>query len=138
MANCKDCLHNEVCLSHCDAQHNEGCCSCMLAVCNYSGNAEKCPYFKDKNHFVELPCKIGDQVYVIDWCGKLYRGYNCPYGCSGGQREKVFRQECVKYCGIDSRGFSLDDVDRIGKNVFLTKAEAKNAIIERAEKNANH
>ena len=51
---CKDCIH--------------------YGLCETKGNAEVfvrgieniCGYFKDKSKYIELPCKVGDTLYVID------------------------------------------------------------------------
>ena len=50
MASCKDCLHYEVCSAE---------KSCLPDYVN-------CKYFKDRNRFVELPCKLGERFYTID------------------------------------------------------------------------
>ena len=127
MADCRNCIHKRVC----DLWHEKE----LQKACSFQLSG--CDYFKDQSLFMELPCKIGKKIYVIDWCSKRYKGYGCPCKCGSTQREHVFGHDCVKYCMVNSRGFCLDDVDRIGKDVFLTKADAKNAIIERAEENAN-
>ena len=33
---------------------------------------EGCDYFKDRNRFVELPCKVGDTVYYITGLSRKY------------------------------------------------------------------
>ena len=48
MATCKDCLHIGICPN-----------------LNHETVADKCPDFKDRSRFVELPCKVGDTVYVL-------------------------------------------------------------------------
>ncbi len=60
MANCKDCLGFEFCLDR-------------LGTTKYYDNAiaannveELCQKFKDRNRFVELPCKLGETFYTID------------------------------------------------------------------------
>ena len=45
---CKDCLYYEVCCDEYELAH-----------------AENCNNFKDKSKYIELPCKVGDRVYVI-------------------------------------------------------------------------
>ena len=50
MANCKDCLHYEF------------CCTGKSGLPDYVN----CKYFKDRNRFVELPCKLGETFYTID------------------------------------------------------------------------
>jgi hypothetical protein len=119
----------------------EGCEDCEIARRDWELSHE----FPDIDHLRELvkaekegrlpplPCPIGSTVYVIDWCSKMYKGYNCPYGCSGGQREQVFSKRCIKYCRINKRSFQLDYLDRIGKDVFLTKKDAEEELRRRAE-----
>lgn len=52
MASCKDCLCEIVC------KYNDG----VNEYCK--GN---CPHFKDRSKFVELPCEIGDTVYILEY-----------------------------------------------------------------------
>lgn len=57
MATCKDCIHYKACKS-------------LLGELNTTSGIgreadEKCPTFADKSRFIELPCKIGDVVYLI-------------------------------------------------------------------------
>lgn len=51
MASCKDCIHEEVC-NYFEVDLNEE-------------GAEKCVCFKDRNRFVELPCKVKDLIDTI-------------------------------------------------------------------------
>ena len=48
MAMCKDCIH--------------------FVVCEEvpTKSADDCDFFQDRSRFVELPCKVGDTVYVIE------------------------------------------------------------------------
>ena len=52
MASCKDCLSCKVCYR----TQVEGIPECT--------EVRDCPHFKNRNRFVELPCKVGDTVYV--------------------------------------------------------------------------
>lgn len=59
---CKDnCLHYEVCQ---DFKRN------ICIVCNYRHKEFKinrdglCDYFKNKSKYIELPCKVGGEVFV--------------------------------------------------------------------------
>ena len=63
MATCKDCLHNEVCMSIYKG---------TLAFADKS-----CEHFADKSRFVELPCKVGDVVYEI--CNNTDACHDCQY-----------------------------------------------------------
>ena len=53
MASCKDCLSCKVCY---DTQVEN------LPECT---EVRDCEHFKDRNRFVELPCKIGEELYRI-------------------------------------------------------------------------
>lgn len=44
---CKDCIHNEMCYG------------------THTDDSPTCCDFKDKSRYIELPCKVGDTVYLI-------------------------------------------------------------------------
>lgn len=98
MGSCKDCMHEKVC-DYFEGDLNEE-------------GAENCVYFKDRNKFVELPCKIGDTVYGIDY----------PRGDI-----KVVVPEEVTGIAIETNCdfYKLTD---FGKTVFLTREEAERAL----------
>lgn len=59
MANCKNCIHFEVCDggSSIDEFMEHG---------TYTDGVEKeCECFKDRTRFVELPCRVGDNIFHI-------------------------------------------------------------------------
>ena len=45
---CKDCIYYDVCLARVAA-----------------GDDKICSYFKDKSRIIELPCKVGDNIFYI-------------------------------------------------------------------------
>ena len=53
MATCKDCIHFESCKNLYET-YGEG----------LSGDSYVCDFFKDRSRFVELPCNMGDTVYI--------------------------------------------------------------------------
>lgn len=114
MASCKDCLHYEVCSAE---------KTCLPDYVN-------CKYFKDRNSFVELPCKVGDILYEIyarrkggEWKNAIVE--RTVHGIEVGS------SDCVTVrCGKTIVLFSFD----FGKNVFFTREEAERALKER-EKN---
>lgn len=61
--NCKDCFHYEVCKGYEEfdfADHS------------------KCDTYKDKSKIVELPCKVGNTVYILEYEDDIpidYSGY---------------------------------------------------------------
>ena len=79
MASCKDCMHEEVCNIFLD--------------CLNEYDAEKCVYFKDRNRFVELPCKVGDTVYELDIFTDYEKCHRCDYYYAGGMGDSP---ECEK------------------------------------------
>lgn len=124
MSTCKDCVHYD--------------------VCAYWGNildpihgGVKCDDFKDKSRFVELPCKVGDTVYVLDDIVDLDKCKDCEYYYAGGmgdysacERTRYgFRySKCIEIKAYKmTKGYILEYLVRgdFGKTVFLTKAEAE-------------
>ena len=96
MATCKDCLHDEACEIYAGDLGENG--------------AEKCVCFKDRNRFVELPCKVGDTVYQTDGI-RIYEN----------KIERII---------FDTNNIGFDETS-IGKSIFLTREEAERALKER-------
>ena len=96
MATCKDCLHDEACEIYAGDLGENG--------------AEKCVCFKDRNRFVELPCKVGDTVYQTDGI-RIYEN----------KIERII---------FDTNNIGFDETS-IGKSIFLTREEAEQALKER-------
>ena len=119
MASCKDCMHEEV-------------CSIFSSDLNEDG-AEKCVCFKDRNRFVELPCKVGDAMYILT--------NDSPTGIEESQVKKI---ELIKMqsktkirltvpCVYDDWGSAQWEigVNDFGKTAFLIREEAEKALKER-------
>ena len=104
MAKCNKCLHGDVCFTILDSM--------------------QCQHFKDRSRFVELPCKVGDRVYYI-------ANVNGKDEINSAVVQKVtihFENEVGYDCGIGEIGFSNRS---IGKRVFLTQAQAEQALAKR-------
>ena len=86
---CKDCVHYDV---------------CNIFGYEVLGNFDICVHFKDKSKFIELPCKVGDKVFII-----------------GRNNHETY---------INTGRFRISDIEKIGKKVFLTKEKAKKALEE--------
>jgi len=95
---CKGCFHYEACKFYTDK-----------TKFNLPKNAENCGDFKDKGLILELPCKIGSEVYIV-W-GPKDRAGTIEYGVNTGK-------------------FRLSDLERLGQNVFFTREEAETKIRE--------
>ncbi len=133
MANCKDCIHNEA-------------CNCWLSKENKQLLSEEghiCEHFKDRNKFIELPCKVGDTVYVleyedgeaVDYGGWIFLMANDNFALLSPivNNERNSIQLCnyyfEKYVEEDERTDStiIVPIDEL----YFTKQEAEKALEER-------
>ena len=92
MKTCKDCIHCDVCQLDPNTLVND------------------CEWFKDKSKFIELPCSIGETVYMIstghdDWSGHDFKM-------------------------IIQASFRLDMLKEFNKRFFLTREEAQKKLEE--------
>jgi len=82
----------------------------------------------DDGKLLELPCGVGDTVYVIREKCEHYLSGKChgSYGCAGDD----FINSCYKTNRkiIESFPFAVDMLDEIGKNVFIGREEAEKAL----------
>lgn len=105
-----------------------GFCSITEGLCEKDGKCEDCSlkhiheniehYAKlhEENRLIELPCKVGDTV----WSTKWWDNKKISKKIDGETWYKdIFQHKITK------EKFSLYDLDRIGKDVFLTKEEAE-------------
>lgn len=82
---------------------------------------------------VELPCKIGDEVYEVH--GKC-DGKNCPYNGDCGQWRCSYggKRNCNSFITVNK--FCYSDIPRVGKTIFVTRkaAEARLKELQGGEK----
>ena len=86
---------------------------------------------------VELPVKVGDPVYFLQYfcdykgCGSTTQQFCC--GC----KEMIEREKRKEYYVIREKPFELKDLPKIGKKYFTTcdAAEARLAEMKGEEKN---
>ena len=131
MATCKECVHAEVCTHFAkmlfDAFNvSEDDTQVLLEKCK--GDASVCNDFADRSRFVELPCKVGDTVYVIeDIAGeeKIIQDHVETMGI-GYYADGI---NIYQFDGVKTDGYFED----FGKTVFLTREEAEQALKEREE-----
>lgn len=114
---CKDCLYYELCKNFkdnicqgCNDRHNE-------YVINKDG---MCDRFKDRNRFVELPCKVGVKVYDV------FPGEIIEYTVESF----VINKSPYFYVKELSYQFKFEE---IGKTVFLTREVAEEVLKEREQ-----
>lgn len=132
---CKDCLHYELC----DTQAFNGF--------NKNFEPEKdwkyCGVFKDKSKYIELPCKIGDTVYVLDYENDNAVDYS-GYIFIMANNDFAFlspilngESNPIEICNEYFRR-SIDDEDNSGvivplTELFITKSEAEQKLKELTE-----
>ena len=121
---CKDCYHYDVCAIH------------GIDVENTTFKKELCcGEFKDKSRIIELPCNVGDEIYVLN------RG-NIPQKmildepdirCHCAKEDNLCMALCDdKKHSICAYRFKNDGSD-IGEKVFRTKSEAEAKLKELKE-----
>lgn len=125
---CKDCIHYEVC----NALDESGQVKILVP--------SQCGYFKDKSKYIELPCIIGDTVYVldyeddnaVDYSGYIFIMANNDFAFLSpvldGESNPV--EICNEYFER-----SIDDEDNSGvivpiAELFFTKSEAEQKLKE--------
>lgn len=114
---CKDCFHYEVCCDEYELEH-----------------AEYCNNFKDKSKVIELPCRVGDTVYIKGIpliISSIYIeneiGFVFQFDCEDCYKCPFYEDE-VSFEGehdCRTQGYLEFTVNDIGKTVFLTKEEAE-------------
>lgn len=133
----KDCIHYEACkyIYYPMSTYDE-----EAKAFDESDSCDGCQFYSDKSRFVELPCKVGDKLFIL--YDDDYGEYECSEFCIGGLQElRVFAkcgisgyqniQECPEYyCGQPFCSTSFISQD-FGKTVFLTREEAEKALKER-------
>ena len=110
---CKDCIHCDVCKHLIDG---------WKTLC--------CDDFADRSRLVELPCKVGDTVFVVEKIAEEWKII----------KDHVETISIGYYAdGVNIYQFDGIKTDRyfedFGKTVFLTREEAEAALKER-ENNA--
>ena len=96
MKNCRDCFHYDVCQYHITEETNM--------------TVNECNHFKDKSRFVELPCKVGDTVYVITNCENIIMYHDNDYFMGTGAIECPFENSC-----------DFEDCDDSNLRIFETR-----------------
>lgn len=115
MATCKDCLHVEACLE--------------------SDKDLICRDYKDHSRFVELPCKVGDKVYLDNLHIKYADVIGIYIDAFGGVFDlRIYTNiQLANGFGYEyfiSKDYTFED---IGKRIFLTREEAEQALKERED-----
>lgn len=114
---CKDCVHYEIC----DGWNHK------FMELRVNGNNGTCINFKPKSRFVELPCEVGQTVYVLN---NIFSADESGKVCSitieaDGSMYFIWRSNAWN---TRTKKYNAEDM---GKTVFLSREEAENALKER-------
>ena len=130
MATCKECVHVGVCRYYTNELAKANGIPLKLEEVERLLECDDCENFKDRSRFVELPCKVGDRLYVTISKSKYIAEY-------------VVIAFWVEESGtiiriVDTRFFTVSILltRDIGTRAFLTREEAEQALKERIENDA--
>lgn len=110
--NCSDnCVHYEVCKrTHYHFKENK-------FIHDLKNVEDICNYFKNKSNYIELPCKVGEELFLSDYF--MYHHRLKEYKFIGERVVMVI--ECFEF----QRTYRRFVDECFGKTVFLTKKEAE-------------
>ncbi len=124
---CKDCIHYKAC------KNLIRLCNHLVTGCMQLDEYSPCTTYENKSKYIELPCKVGDEVYVIK-NNKIYIKdivyYNKIHSRIPEQNAEYWH--CVDKNRILINVITFNPED-IGKTVFLTKEEAEQKLKELEE-----
>ena len=127
MSTCKDCIYYDMCWQRIEIDNG----NFML------GSIGNCNKFKEKSRFIELPCKVGDTVYVLDDIVDFDKCENCDHYYIGGMGDYSacnrtrYGYRYPKCIEIKTYKMTKEYIyehlarDAFGKTVFLTEEEAE-------------
>ena len=124
-------------LEHCEKDNFDECKKCPLQPECHKGNYTLMytetldmirKYRKQSENVIELPCKVGTTLYFI---------YNSPYADKPDLTPRIYKT-ADWYFEVDKTGIVINTSDihsfnkeydyHLGKTVFLTQKEAKQAL----------
>ena len=122
MPKCRDCLHWEACREYVTRSAAARGVDLDTTELEQIFDSDGCDHFHDSSRFVELPCKVGDRLYV-------------PIPKSKYIVEYVVIALWIEESGtiirvVDTRFFTVNILftQDIGTKAFLTKEEAEQAL----------
>lgn len=124
MVTCKDCLHNHVCALW---RSQEG----QDAKSWGDSDDWDCDYFDDKSRFVELPCKVGDTVWVLNQrLGQVFE--NTVTGIYIKSESDSVNHVTLRHINkLRAESYRSFTFRQFGRTVFYTKEEAEAKLAER-------
>lgn len=113
---CENCIHYDVCLHRANIQTD------TYAYMGVKYDTENCNNYKDKSLCVELPCKVGDTVYISDFAEVMeafVSNIKMFYNYLTKEIESVVDLRIIGNFSIHK------NFKDFGKTVFLTEEEAE-------------
>lgn len=86
---------------------------------------------RQSENTIELPCKVGDTVYIIDDSGD---DYDDDYVLAVKVLQFFINENGIALDLKMPLGLRMNTWAIVGKNVFLTEAEAEKALAERSNR----
>ena len=132
---CKDCVHAEICKKYSTMIFED---ESLVELKMSNEEFDNCEHFKDRSRFVELPCHVGDTVYmlteqtqklghkkvtktvIVECCVDNFR-----IGDAGYPSAALCDSENVWCYGVEPKMF--------GEIIFLSREEAEQFLKERGE-----
>lgn len=131
---CEKCLHYEMCLEKFRNAKKDGFCE-FVDEEEYFSHADECDFFvtgyrKQSENVIEVPCKIGDTVYVVSQGA----GFSCVWNV---YKSRVTAIHLDRYNKLFV--FTETERENVGgyvevERVFNTKEEAEQALEKIIEK----
>ena len=136
MATCAECVHVDVCHEFVkELAAARGLKLGSVEEISAILQSDDCEQFKDRSRFVELPCKVGDKVYLDNLHIKYADVIGIYIDAFGGVFDlRIYTNiQLANGFGYEyfiSKDYTFED---IGKRIFLTKEAAEQALKEREE-----
>ena len=131
MANCKECVHADMCRFYTEELAKTKGITFGEDIFEYFSTGDVCEHFKDRSRFVELPCKVGDTVYFNNVHLRYAKVIAIYIDASGGMFDLNIFTNIETVAGYEhfiNKDYTFED---IGKRLFLTKEAAEQALKER-------
>lgn len=124
---CENCIHYDMCDHYHMATDTGEYAYQNIDLEKREDVEEICPHYKDKSLFVELPCKVGDTVYISDFAGVTEAFVSNIEMFYNYLTEEIESVVDLRIIGNFSRHKNFED---FGKTVFLDRAEAERKLRE--------
>ncbi len=133
MPKCRDCAHWKVCREYVTRLAAARGVDLDATELEQIFDSDDCDQFHDRSRFLELPCKVGDKVYLDNLHIKYADVIGIYIDAFGGVFDlRIYTNiQLANGFGYEyfiSKDYTFED---IGKRIFLTKESAEQALKER-------